>query len=375
MTAMTAAFQSWLGKSHLSESLALDAMRLRSVARALGEIRLVVPFLGLRQELRGANKRLSRRLLDSEPRGRSAMVDAFRAAERELPVEVRTPQGTTVAPLLDQVRQNGCADLGPIFTDDQLADIHAHLGTMPVLLAHDAHITTEAAPSLDQVPAGHNYACYKYLDLWSCPHILEAAIRDEIIDLAQGYLGCTPTLYSVNAFWSLPNRTPHKATQLFHRDLEDARSIVVFTLLTPVAEPHEGAHYYVERSHDLNSLEQLMRAKGAGRDDIESLFTRDGTIVESNARRWFDGTARRFDGPAGHSFCIDGYGLHRALVPLSRPRLLLWFRFGNFFNEDAYKMRLPPTHRDSAERLMSRIPSTPRHRYVFRYLEEALATA
>jgi hypothetical protein len=263
MTAMTAAFQSWLGKSHLSESLALDVMRLRSVARALGEIRLVVPFLGLRQELRGANKRLSRRLLDSEPKGRSAMVDAFRAAERELPVEVRTPQGTTVAPLLDQVRQNGCADLGPIFTDDQLADIHAHLGTMPVLLAHDAHITTEAAPSLDQVPAGHNYACYKYLDLWSCPHILEAAIRDEIIDLAQGYLGCTPTLYSVNAFWSLPNRTPHKATQLFHRDLEDARSIVVFTLLTPVAEPHEGAHYYVERSHDLHSLEQLMRAKGA----------------------------------------------------------------------------------------------------------------
>ena len=99
---------------------------------------------------------------------------------------------------------------------------------------------------MKDVPAGENYATYEFLDLWSSPHILEMAAQDRFLDLAQAYLGCTPTLYSLNAFWSLPNREPHPYSQLFHRDWEDFRSLVVFTLLTPVDTPEEGAHYYVE---------------------------------------------------------------------------------------------------------------------------------
>jgi hypothetical protein len=372
---MKAGFRRVSGKIHMSEALFLDLARLKKVRESLGELGWWMAFLDGSRALQESNKALGKRLIHSDPKDRLAMVDAFLNAESELPAEVRTPRVVTAAPAVNQVRENGCADLGQALTDNQLADIHAYLRAKPVLLAHDGHHATEMVPSIDDVPVGQNYASYNYLDIWSCPHVIEAASRDAIVDLAQGYLGCTPTLYSINAFWSLPNSTPHKATQLFHRDLEDARSIVVFTLLTAVDEPDEGAHYYVERSHDLRTFEPLMKARGAGSDDMQGLFARDGAVVASNSMRWFEESARRFDGPAGHSFCIDGYGLHRALVPRSRPRLLLWFRFGNFFNTNAYRLTLPHMQQDVAKRILSRIPATPRHRYVFRYMMEALAAA
>jgi hypothetical protein len=372
---MKAAFRRVSGKIHMSEDLFLDLARLKKVRESLGELGWWMAFLDGSRALQESNRALGKRLIHSDPKDRLAMVDAFLNAESELPAEVRTPRLVTAAPAVNQVRENGCADLGQALTDNQLADIHAYLRAKPVLLAHDAHHATEMVPSIDDVPVGQNYASYNYLDIWSCPHVIEAASRDAIVDLAQGYLGCTPTLYSINAFWSLPNSTPHKATQLFHRDLEDARSIVVFTLLTAVDEPDEGAHYYVERSHDLRTFEPLMKARGAGSDDMQGLFARDGAVVASNSMRWFEESARRFDGPAGHSFCIDGYGLHRALVPRSRPRLLLWFRFGNFFNTNAYRLTLPHMQQDVVKRILSRIPATPRHRYVFRYMMEALAAA
>jgi hypothetical protein len=111
-----------------------------------------------------------------------------------------------------------------------------------------------------------------------------------------------------------------------------------------------------------------MQAKGATPDDIQSMLARDDVVVAANADRWFEGSARMFDGPAGRSFCVDGYGLHRAMVPETRPRLLLWFRFGNFFNEVAYRVSFRNGRREDAERTLARIPQTPRHQYVFRYL-------
>jgi hypothetical protein len=61
-------------------------------------------------------------------------------------------------------------------------------------------------------------------------------------------------------------------------------------------------------------------------------------------------------------------------VPKSRPRLLLWMRFGNFYNETAYK--IPPITGDLAtvQQVLRSMSATPRHRYVFRYLIEALSS-
>jgi hypothetical protein len=304
---------------------------------------------------------------------RALIQEKFASADQILPAEVRAASPSSLSPEAQDAIANGCADLGRAMRGEQVQAIHAHLKSKHVLLCHDAHIGGASVPSLADVPADQNYACYEYLDLWSSPHILEYATQDRILDLAQAYLGCTPTLYSINAFWSFPNRQPHPYSQVFHRDWEDYRSLVVFTLLTPVESPEEGAHYYVATSHDVKTFERSLNARGIAGPDVESLSGRNGEVIAPVAMRLFEHSARRFDGLAGQSFCGDGYGLHRAVVPHSRPRLLLWFRFGNFYNETMYKVPLRGAARAEAQRALQRIPDTPRHRYVFRYVANALS--
>ncbi|HZP99130.1 MAG TPA: hypothetical protein VFB13_06310 [Reyranella sp.] len=361
-------------QTELGPAMALDLARLKQVAGGVGaNPSFKFRFLDADRQLRQLNCKLGERLAGSKARDRQSVVNAFAAADQTLPPTVRNTVSTIETPEIRKVRETGCADLGRTLTDAQLQAIHAHLKAKPVLLGHDAHAAADEVASIDAVPADKNYACYDYLDLWSSPHILELASQDRFLDLAQAYLGCTPTLYSINAFWSFPNRQPNKASQVFHRDWEDYRSLVIFTLLTPVEVPEEGAHYYVEASHEVGRFEERMRKEGASGSDVENLLVRDETVIAPTAMRLFEHSAQRFDGPAGRSFCGDGYGLHRAMVPRSRPRLLLWMRFGNFYNETMYRMSLRHPDRPAAERVLARIPATPRHRYVFRYMVEALS--
>ena len=358
----------------LPTTLALDLSRLKKAATALGELGPKSRLKGLTDEerLHELNHRLGVRLSLCAPSDRVAVADALARADRMLPRDVRRGTASSRASEAKNVRDKGCADLGVSLNAAQLADVHAHLRSKPLLLAHDAHLGTARVASIGEVPADQNYACYDYLDLWSSPHIIELAADDKVLDVAQGYFGCLPTIYSINAFWSFPNRQPHPYSQVFHRDWEDYRSLVAFTLLTPVEKPEEGAHYYVETSHEVDKFKETLRADGVAADSITRLSER-GEEIAPLAMKLFENTARRFDGPAGKSFCIDGYGLHRAVVPRSQPRLLLWMRFGNFFNEAAYKRPNLVGDRAVAQGVLRRIPNTPRHQYIFRYLIQALA--
>jgi hypothetical protein len=356
-----------------SSPLALDLLRLRKAAVALGERKAAssIKGLGVEEQLHVLNCRFGERLAGCDPSERVMVANVLAAADSVLPQEVRQRPPSTQTPEVESVRQSGCADLGRMLNAEQVSDIHGHLRQKPLLLAHDAHMATERVSSLSAVPEDQNYACYDYLDLWSSPHIIELATSDRVLDVARGYFGCTPTLYSINAFWSFPHRKPHPYSQVFHRDWEDYRSLVAFTLLTPVEIPEEGAHYYVETSHEVDKFKKTLSAGGVAAD-LDRLSKR-GEDVAPLAMKLFEHSARRFDGPAGTSFCIDGYGLHRAMVPLSRPRLLLWMRFGNFFNEAAYNPPLLSGDPAAAQCVLGRIPDTPRHQYIFRYLIKALS--
>jgi hypothetical protein len=352
----------------------LELKRLKAVAASLGETEVLE---GLKEhttdeQIRLLNRHFGDRLMGCAARDRTMIQSAFAAADRVLPTKVRSTRSSAISPAAQSVIETGCADIGQGLSADQVREVHAHLETKRVLLCHVPDISSESVASLADVPDNENYATYEFLDLWSSPHLLEFAAQDRLLDVAQAYLGCAPTLYSVNAFWSFPNRQPHPYSQLFHRDWEDFRSLAVFTLLTPVDTPEEGAHYYVERSHTLDRFEPALRERGIDAVDVQSLLGRDNQAIAPVAMKLFGDGARRFEGPAGSSFCGDGYGLHRAVVPHSRPRLLLWFRYGNFFNETMYTMPLRGATRAEARRVLARIPKGPRHRYVFRYMIEAL---
>ena len=361
----------------MPEPLQLDLMRLKKALSAMGEVKFPLKLRlsrsGSADQLRQINSFLGNRLAKSDARSRWERSKAFVGADGVLPVEVRAA-GTQPAEA-SQMLDNGCAGLGQGLDGRQVDAILKHLGTKPLLLAHFPSLATGQVASIDQVPVDKNYACYDFLDLWSSPGLIQYAAQDKFLDLAQAYLGCTPTLYSINAFWSLPNRAPHKASQVFHRDWDDYRSVAFFTQLTPVDVPEDGAHYYVETSHDVHKFERTLREQGVDAEDMKALSTQDERIIAPVAMKLFKHTARRFDGPAGQSFCTDGYGLHRAEVPQTRPRLLLWIRFGNFFNDAVYAMNPARVDPAAAARVVKQIPTTRRHQYVFRHLIRMLQPA
>ncbi len=347
------------------QEMALDRERLRRVAGTLEP--------GASSDgatLSDLNRWLGQHVGQRRAADRPVVMAALSQAEAALPPEITgVAEAGTLAEAGD-VTATGCLDLGQLLTADQIRDIHEHLRSKPLLVSHVPEHASGTVSSLDEIPNDKNYGCYSYLDLWSAPHLIEHATRERFIDLAQGYLGCVPTFYSLNAFWSLPGRRPHPYSQIFHRDWEDFRSLVFFSQLTDVDRPQEGAHYYAESSHDAELLERSLRADGVG-TNVNLLV--EGPFIAPLAMRLFRRTARRFMGPAGTSFASDGYGLHRALVPRTQPRLLLWVRFGTFFNETM--VRMPEGRDERARSILARIPDTPRQRYAFRYMIDALARA
>lgn len=377
MSLWPALFGSPAREAVLPEPLQLDLLRLKRTLSAMGEVKFPMKLRlsrsGSADQLRQINSFLGNRLAKSDARNRWERAKAFVGADGVLPADVRAARTQPVE--ASQMLDSGCAGLGRLLNDQQIDAILGHLGTKPLLLAHFPSLATGQVPSIDQVPIDKNYACYDFLDLWSSPGLIQYAAQDKFLDLAQAYLGCTPTLYSINAFWSLPNRAPHKASQVFHRDWDDYRSVAFFTQLTAVDVPEDGAHYYVETSHDIHKFERTLREQGVDSEDIAALSSQDERIIAPVAMKHFKHTARRFDGPAGQSFCTDGYGLHRAEVPQTRPRLLMWIRFGNFFNDTMYTMKPARVDPAVAARLVEQIPKTPRHQYVFRHLIQTLQPA
>jgi hypothetical protein len=375
-------------QTDLAEMLFLDQVRLSTV---LSKLEPATPRSHRRRKgLHRLNLEMGKQLGRYNARDRPTIVQAFAEADAELPGEITKLGSVSEAPEVEHIRQTGCATLGRILNANQIEEAHDYLLAMPVMIGSAPDHTNERFLSLKKVPIDKNYVCYDRLDLWSGPHLLEIATQERLLDLVQRYLGCAPTLQSINAFWSLPNRPPHHHSQVFHRDEDDSRSLTIFTLLTPVETPEEGAYYYVETSQEARLLEASLRADGVG-TNVEYLST--GPFVAPMATRLFQRTARRFDGAAGTSFCADEYGLHRSVVPWSRPHLQLAIRFGTFFNEHVHSMRLSHNsrmrhifrrvlprwvrgiragHYERIERNLRRITEKPRHRYVFRYMVQAL---
>src|SRR5262249_6644311 len=153
--------------------------------------------------------------------GRAAAAQALAAADAALPADIRKPHTDVEAADVERLRQTGCLDLGSLLSAGQAGDIQRHLAGRPLLVGRAPDRSEGQAAYLEAVPSDKPYACYGPLDLWSSPHLLEMASQDKVLDLVQEYLGCTPTLYALNAFWALPDRPADPQRQSFHRDLED----------------------------------------------------------------------------------------------------------------------------------------------------------
>ena len=95
--------------------------------------------------------------------------------------------------ILQHLTEKGVAELGALLRPQQTLDIKVHLQSCPTYGAHFA------AQSNGLALGGNasEFACYRLPDIAATPHVIEIANDPALISMAEQYLGCVPTIYSL----------------------------------------------------------------------------------------------------------------------------------------------------------------------------------
>ncbi|MBM3546976.1 MAG: hypothetical protein FJX54_08480 [Alphaproteobacteria bacterium] len=267
----------------------------------------------------------------------------------------------------------GYCSLASLLAPAQVAEVVRYFRERPCFNAH-VHASSDKVPRrLGEGAEAFHYGSYALDDVVAAPFLVELANSPALLAIAERYLGCTPTLYSLNAWWSFPGLArPAKVSQSFHRDLDDFRFCTLFLYLTDV-DARGGPHAYVRRTHRIDLLEQEMAKAAPGaleevdpqlRASVAGGAFRRGQAygLDPAIRQLFGHLADMIPGPAGSGLIADTYGLHMGIPPESGPRLIFWARYGLHVN---YGPNAAPVE----ERLIaSRIPWDDRARYINRAL-------
>lgn len=175
----------------------------------------------------------------------------------------------------------------------------------------------------------YNTLCYPPDLFLKNKTVVEKIANRTVISLAQSYLGCFPTLYSLNCWWHKFTGQPY-GTQKDHRDYDDFRFLAFFIYLTDIDEDN-GPHVFHPATQDGSPT--------------------NGEVI--------------ITGKAGTAILADTFALHRGQPLKSGQRLLLWWRYGLFvndmhFHDENYKYKI----KDSD--LFKNIPDTKQSRHLFR---------
>lgn len=288
------------------------------------------------------------------------------ATNRVLPDAVRVPRLPQTDSRLAQLRARGLVELGPVLDGGQTEVVLSYFDTRPCYAAHVAGKSDGVGRTIEGCATLGHYGSYRLEDVLRAPHLIEIANREDILSLVESYLGCPPTLYSVNAFWSFPGQTqPWPGIQTFHRDFDDWRFCTMFIFLTPLTAEN-GAHYYIPGTHRVDIVEKAYAEKGGAGSlpfTLDAMFAENADLNDACARLFAD-RVQTVAAPAGNAVIEDTYGLHKGDIPKSR-RLLVWIRYGLYKNLANQRDALLPLPADA---LQGRIPATVRHRFVNRLM-------
>lgn len=219
---------------------------------------------------------------------------------------------------LDQLDRNGYAILDTKLNPDLVAELAAYFAQAPCTLTSDRAI--DMAPE-DRVtvnmekPLAEKYSVDTNAVL-SNDLVRRMLLDRGLLEVAQSYLGSTPIVDIVTAWYSFPSDKPsHEAAQLFHFDLDRVRWLKAFFLLTDQTV-ETGAHLYIPGTHRDGGISTDLLAKGYARledDEVATHHPRD-TWVSMEA-------------PAGSILLEDTRGLHKGISLQRDHRLMLQFEY------------------------------------------------
>lgn len=272
---------------------------------------------------------------------------------------------------LDELRERGFTKLPLTLPIEVVADIRAHFDANPVHRGPHVYAFDGRPKRLDQARRDYSMAGYNFAQVLAAPHIVDIFNNPLLIDMIEEFMGCVPTLYSLNGWWSFPANRPELIhSQYFHRDIDDWRFLTLFLFLTDV-DTLGGPHQVIAGSQTLEGTRRLVaKAKAAGRDvggfDPENSFVSSaGEQLSKDCERLFGEHVFNATGPAGTMWLVNTMALHRGLVPLQSPRLIVWARYGLGACVNSVDLEHGPV----ARRLVpTSLADTPRNRFVNRLL-------
>jgi hypothetical protein len=254
---------------------------------------------------------------------------------------------------------------------DKVAAIRTYLDKLPVYRGSHIFSADPRLVPFAEAQADSNFAGYTADQLLRAPHLVDFLNSPAIVDFVEAALGCVPTLYSVNAWWSLPATVPvGHGMQIFHRDNDDWRFFTLFLYLTDV-DDDAGPHQIVAGSHTLAGTQKLLDAAaekpafGARESFLQDTYFDKGfsAFVEGQLGR----DIVNVGGPAGTAFLANTLAMHRGLMPTKKPRLVVWARYGLGPNTNSMDLEQGPLGRFQVP---TSLPDTLRNRFVNRLLFE-----
>jgi len=220
--------------------------------------------------------------------------------------------------VLAQLNIDGYAILDTKLAPEIVSELATYFATAPCTLTSDQKL--DLAPEDRVVVNMENPLAEKYAvdtNAIVAHEIVRKMLTDRgLLQVAQEYLGSTPIVDIVTAWYSFPSASPsHEAAQLFHFDLDRVRWVKAFFLLTDQTI-ETGAHLYIPGTQRDGGISSDLLAKGYARledHEVATYYPED---------EWKSMVA-----PAGSILLEDTRGLHKGISLQRDHRLMLQFEY------------------------------------------------
>lgn len=229
-----------------------------------------------------------------------------------------------------ELKSKGLVLLDDLFTTEEIDSIYQSIIESPGYNYHIAATAFNKETRKIEDSGDWNILSHDPNILLKSDILLKKMTDKKILSLIQSYLGCFPTMFSINCLWSIYTGENFK-TQNTHRDYDDFKFLSLFVLLTDIDDDN-GPHVYFPGTH-LGTDAEL-----------------DPIIVK---------------GKKGTSFLADVYGLHNGMPLKSGKRCLLWIRYGLFLNNMHYYIK-NNSYKQEFDNLFSKIENDKYNRYLLR---------
>lgn len=270
------------------------------------------------------------------------------------------------AALLAQLQER--SHVGIPITLSNVEELHRYFEDQPVHRGANALSFDGRPKSLAAARSDFPMAAYSAETVIRAPGLIDAMNDPRLLHLIEQYLGCVPTLYSVNAWWSFVAPRPEMTNvQFFHRDTDDWRFVTLFMYLTDVG--HDGGpHEVIPGSHTLDGMKNLLKGIPFWRPKMDAArsFVDDmGEDFSRACEHHFKGEAVQLTGPAGSMHLVNTLALHRGVVPTRTNRLVVWARYGLGVNTNSADLERGPLN---IRFIPTQLQGTARDRYINRLL-------